>query len=119
MRPCSLGSAAIRALLGERSLKLLFEPGRMLVGNAGVLLTRVLYLKPGAERNFAIVDAAMNDLLRPALYDAWHEVCAVAPRSGPPAVWQIVGPVCESADFLGHDRLLELLGRRPAWERWR
>jgi diaminopimelate decarboxylase len=101
-------AAAIRALLGRRSLKLLFEPGRMLVGNAGVLLTRVLYLKPGAERNFAIVDAAMNDLLRPALYDAWHEVCAVAPRRGAPVVWQIVGPVCESADFLAHDRVLDL-----------
>jgi diaminopimelate decarboxylase len=80
----------------------------MLVGNAGALLTRVLYLKPGAERNFAIVDAAMNDLLRPALYDAWHEVRAVAPRSGQPMVWQIVGPVCESADFLAHDRVLDL-----------
>jgi diaminopimelate decarboxylase len=101
-------AAAISALLGERPLKLLFEPGRMLVGNAGALLTRVLYLKPGAERNFAIVDAAMNDLLRPALYDAWHEVRAVAPRSGQPAVWQIVGPVCESADFLAHDRVLDL-----------
>jgi diaminopimelate decarboxylase len=101
-------AAAIRALLGKRPLKLLFEPGRMLVGNAGALLTRVLYLKPGADRNFAIVDAAMNDLLRPALYDAWHEVRAVAPRSGPPTVWQIVGPVCESADFLAHDRVLDL-----------
>jgi diaminopimelate decarboxylase len=101
-------AAAIRALLGKRPLKLLFEPGRMLVGNAGALLTRVLYLKPGADRNFAIVDAAMNDLLRPALYDAWHEVRAVAPRSGPPTVWQIVGPVCESADFLAHDRALDL-----------
>ena len=99
---------AIGTLLGKRRLKLLFEPGRMVVGNAGALLTRVLYLKPGAERNFAIVDAAMNDLLRPALYDAWHEVCAVAPRSGQPAVWQIVGPVCESADFLAHDRVLDL-----------
>lgn len=101
-------AVAIRSLMGERPLKLLFEPGRVLVGNAGALLTRVLYLKPGAERNFAIVDAAMNDLLRPALYGAWHEVCAVAPRSGPPTVWQIVGPVCESADFLAHDRVLDL-----------
>lgn len=99
---------AIRALLGGRKLKLLFEPGRLLVGNAGALLTRVLYLKPGAERNFAIVDAAMNDLLRPALYGAWHEVRAVVPRSGPPTIWQIVGPVCESADFLAHDRVLHL-----------
>jgi diaminopimelate decarboxylase len=101
-------AAAVRSLLGSRSLKLLFEPGRLLVGNAGVLLTRVIYLKPGAERNFAIVDAAMNDLLRPALYDAWHEVRAVVPRTGPSTVWQIVGPVCESADFLAHDRMLDL-----------
>ncbi|MEP6996779.1 MAG: diaminopimelate decarboxylase [Betaproteobacteria bacterium] len=101
-------AAAIRRLLGKRSLKLLFEPGRVLVGNAGALLTRVLYLKPGAGRNFAIVDAAMNDLLRPALYDAWHEVCAVVPRTGRPTVWQIVGPICESADFLAHDRVLDL-----------
>ena len=101
-------AAAIRALLGSRKLNLLFEPGRLLVGNAGVLLTRVLYLKPGAQRNFAIVDAAMNDLLRPALYDAWHEVRAVVPRSGPTTVWQIVGPVCESADFLARDRVLDL-----------
>ncbi|MGH8799003.1 MAG: diaminopimelate decarboxylase [Casimicrobiaceae bacterium] len=101
-------AAAVRGLLGSRPLKLLFEPGRLLVGNAGVLLTRVVYLKPGVERNFAVVDAAMNDLLRPALYHAWHEVRAVAPRTGPPAVWQIVGPVCESADFLAHDRVLDL-----------
>ena len=101
-------ASAIRSLLGNRRLKLLFEPGRLLVGNAGALLTRVLYLKPGPERNFAIVDAAMNDLLRPALYDAWHEVRAVVPRSGAPALWQIVGPVCESADFLAHDRMLDL-----------
>ncbi|HEY2864314.1 MAG TPA: diaminopimelate decarboxylase [Casimicrobiaceae bacterium] len=101
-------AAAIRRLRGNRSIKLLFEPGRMLVGNAGVLLTRVLYLKPGAERNFAIVDAAMNDLVRPALYNAWHEVRAVAQRTGRPTVWQIVGPVCESADFLAHDRVLDL-----------
>ena len=72
---------AIRRLLGSRPLKLLFEPGRFLVGNAGVLLTRVSYLKPGPLRNFAIVDAAMNDLLRPALYDAWHDVRPVVPRT--------------------------------------
>jgi diaminopimelate decarboxylase len=101
-------AAAIRDLRGKRELQLLFEPGRLLVGNAGALLTRVLYLKPGSERNFAIVDAAMNDLLRPALYDAWHGVRAVAPRSGSPMVWQIVGPVCESADFLARDRVLDL-----------
>ncbi len=73
---------AIGRLRGNRSLEVLLEPGRFLVGNAGVLLTRVLHLKPGAEKNFAIVDAAMNDLLRPALYDAWHDVRAVQPRRG-------------------------------------
>ena len=99
---------AIGRLRGNRSLKVLLEPGRFLVGNAGVLLTRVIYLKPGAEKNFAIVDAAMNDLLRPALYDAWHDVRPVRPRTSPSAVWQLVGPVCESADFLAHDRELAL-----------
>jgi diaminopimelate decarboxylase len=86
---------------------LVFEPGRRLVGDAGVLLARVEYLKRG-ERNFAIVDAAMNDLLRPALYDAWHPVDAVRPRESPVDTWQVVGPVCESADFLARDRELAL-----------
>ncbi|MEO8740435.1 MAG: diaminopimelate decarboxylase [Casimicrobiaceae bacterium] len=99
---------AIRRAAGTRAIKLLFEPGRVIVGNAGVLLTRVVYLKPGPEKNFAIVDAAMNDLLRPALYDAWHDVRPVRRRDAPPSVWQIVGPVCESADFLAHDRSLAL-----------
>ena len=98
----------IRELLGRRRLKLLFEPGRVLVGNAGVLLTRVTYLKPGVDRHFAVVDAAMNDLLRPALYDAWHDVRPVRPRDGPTTEWQVVGPVCESADFLAHNRELAL-----------
>jgi len=100
---------AIRRLLGSRPLKLLFEPGRFLVGNAGVLLTRVSYLKPGPLRNFAIVDAAMNDLLRPALYDAWHDVRPVVPRTVAEQLWQVVGPVCESADFLARDRMLALV----------
>jgi len=99
---------AVKRALGDRPQRLLFEPGRFLVGNAGVLLTRVLYLKPGAARDFAIVDAAMNDLIRPALYSAWHEVEAVRPRADAPRRWQIVGPVCESADFLAHDRELAL-----------
>ncbi len=88
-------------------LRLVFEPGRAIVGNAGVLLTRVLYLKPGAERNFAVVDAAMNDLLRPALYDAWHDITPVQvdqPRER--RVYDVVGPVCESGDFLGLAREL-------------
>jgi diaminopimelate decarboxylase len=99
---------AVRQARGARGHELLFEPGRFLVGNAGVLLTRVLYLKPGGGRDFAIVDAAMNDLLRPALYDAWHAVDAVCPRDVPARRWEIVGPVCESADFLARDRLLAL-----------
>jgi diaminopimelate decarboxylase len=100
---------AVRRARGSRSHRLLFEPGRFLVGNAGILLTRVLYLKPGDARDFAIVDAAMNDLIRPALYDAWHDVEAVRPRSDAPRRWQIAGPICESADFLAHDRDLALL----------
>jgi diaminopimelate decarboxylase len=97
---------AVRNLLGQRPHELLFEPGRFLVGEAGLLLTRVLYLKPGETRDFAIVDAAMNDLLRPALYAAWHPVEPVRPRIGEARRWQIVGPVCESGDFLAHDREL-------------
>src|SRR5471030_485478 len=93
---------ALFARIGQRKLKLLFEPGRVLVGNAGVLLTRIEYLKQGAEKNFAVVDAAMNDLLRPALYDAYHDVTPVRPRDGGKVVYEIVGPVCESADFLAH-----------------
>ena len=99
---------AVRRALGTRPHELLFEPGRYLVGAAGLLLTRVLYLKPGATQDFAIVDAAMNDLLRPALYDAWHPVDAVRPHDGESRRWQIVGPVCESADFLARDRALVL-----------
>ncbi len=86
----------------------MLEPGRRLVGNAGLLLTKVEYLKPGEVKNFAIVDAAMNDLARPALYDAWHDILPVAPRTGEAKAWEIVGPVCESGDFLGHDRPLAL-----------
>ncbi|MBK6600287.1 MAG: diaminopimelate decarboxylase [Betaproteobacteria bacterium] len=98
----------VRGQLRDRPHKLLFEPGRFLVGDAGVLLTRVLYLKPGDGHHFAIVDAAMNDLIRPALYDAWHAVDAVRPRAGAARHWQIVGPICESGDFLARDRELVL-----------
>ena len=104
--------AYLAPLLGElknRRLKILFEPGRRLVGNAGILLTRVEYLKPGEAKNFAIVDAAMNDLARPALYDARHDIQPVIPRTGSPRAWDIVGPVCESSDFLGRERPLDLL----------
>jgi diaminopimelate decarboxylase len=88
-----------------RKYKLLFEPGRMLVGNAGLLLTRIEYLKKGADRNFAVVDAAMNDLIRPALYEAWHDIQPVR-DGGRPDTYDIVGPVCETGDFLARGRRL-------------
>jgi diaminopimelate decarboxylase len=94
------------AQIGRRKLKVLFEPGRNLVGNAGVLLTRIEYLKHGAARNFAVVDAAMNDLIRPALYEAWHNIIPVRKCNEARAVYDVVGPVCESADFLGKEREL-------------
>jgi diaminopimelate decarboxylase len=90
-------------------LRVLIEPGRSIVGNAGVLLTRVQYLKPGELSNFAIVDAAMNDLIRPALYDAWQDIVAVNRDAGrETGIYDVVGPVCESGDFLGHDRELAI-----------
>ncbi len=99
---------AMREKLGNRDVKLVFEPGRALVGNAGVLVTKVEYLKQTETKNFAIVDAAMNDLMRPALYDAYHDIQAVKPRNEAAMNYEIVGPVCESGDFLGHDRALAL-----------
>ena len=101
-------AAMIGELMRGRPQSVLLEPGRRLTGNAGLLLARVMYLKPGAERNFAVVDAAMNDLIRPALYHAWHDVRAVRRSDESPRLWQIVGPVCESADFLARDRELAL-----------
>ncbi len=89
---------------GDRAL--MIEPGRSLVGNAGVCLTEVLYLKPGEQKNFCIVDAAMNDLPRPAMYQAFHQIVPLAPRSDAPSTWDVVGPVCESGDWIGHDRHL-------------
>ncbi len=99
--------ALIRGLQG-RPQKLLLEPGRLLTGNAGVLLTEVLYLKTGPDRNFAIVDAAMNDLIRPALYDAWHDVLPLHQSAAASCKYDIVGPVCESGDFLAKDRELAI-----------
>ena len=98
---------ALRAL-GNRRQTLIVDPGRSIVGNAGVLLTRVEYVKPGDARNFLVVDAAMNDLLRPPLYDAWHEVRPVreSQASAALSVYDVVGPICESADFLARDRRL-------------
>ena len=91
---------------GHSQRKLLFEPGRSLVGNAGVLVSEVLYLKPGAEKNFCIVDAAMNDLVRPAIYDVWMDIRACRLRDEPAARFDVVGPICESGDWLGRDREL-------------
>ena len=92
--------------LAGRGLKVVLEPGRRLVGNAGLLLTRVEFLKPGEGKNFAIIDAAMNDLMRPALYEAWHDILPVTPRTGEMSAYDVVGPVCETGDFLGQARPL-------------
>jgi diaminopimelate decarboxylase len=93
---------------GHGDRKLLFEPGRSLVGNAGVLVTEVLYLKPGAEKNFCVVDAAMNDLMRPAMYEAWMRILECAPSPAAPARYDVVGPICESGDWLGRERSLAI-----------
>ncbi|UCV08184.1 diaminopimelate decarboxylase [Dechloromonas denitrificans] len=94
--------------LAGRGLKVVLEPGRRLVGNAGLLLTRVEYLKPGEGKSFAIIDAAMNDLMRPALYEAWHDILPVVPHGGESRVYDVVGPVCETGDFLGQARPLAI-----------
>jgi len=102
-------AATMKKLLSGRQFELVLEPGRAIVGNAGVLLTRVEYLKCTADRNFAIVDAAMTDLIRPALYEAWHDILPVREdENGERRAYDIVGPVCESADFLGQGRVLSL-----------
>ncbi|HJO34597.1 MAG TPA: diaminopimelate decarboxylase [Gammaproteobacteria bacterium] len=100
---------ALRERVGGRPVALWLEPGRAIVGEAGVLLTRVEYLKVQQGHHFAIVDAGMNDLLRPSLYQAWHDILPVSPRRDePPPAWDIVGPVCETGDFLGKQRELAL-----------
>ena len=100
--------AAVRERLKGRALALVFEPGRSIVANAGVLLTRVEYLKHTAHKDFAIVDAAMNDLIRPALYQAWMDVTPVQPRDGQARQYDLVGPICETGDFLAKGRELVL-----------
>jgi diaminopimelate decarboxylase len=100
---------AVRQRIEGRGLALVFEPGRSIVANAGVLLTRVEYLKHTAHKDFAIVDAAMNDLIRPALYQAWMNVVAVQPHEGDTRRYDIVGPICETGDFLAKDRELALV----------
>ena len=100
---------AVLARLGQNNFKILLEPGRAIVGNAGILVTKVEYLKPTEHKNFAIVDAAMNDLMRPALYSAWQNIIPVQQYSDAALQhWDIVGPVCETGDFLGKNRELQL-----------
>lgn len=99
---------AIKDRLGDRDLSLIFEPGRSIAANAGVLVTKVEYLKPTEHRNFAIIDAAMNDNIRPSLYQAWQEIRPLQVREGDTQAWDLVGPVCETGDFLGKDRQLNL-----------
>lgn len=106
--PASDYIRAIRERLGSRALSLVFEPGRYIVANAGLLLTRVEYLKHTAHKDFAIIDAAMNDLIRPALYQAWMDVTAVRERSGAKRTYDLVGPICETGDFLAKGRELAL-----------
>ena len=105
--PDVYASALLQRIAG-RPQQLLLEPGRAIAGNAGILLTRVEFLKHTEHKNFAIVDAAMNDLQRPALYNAWHDIVAIAPRDSAPCRYDIVGPICETGDFLGKDRELSL-----------
>ena len=104
---------AVLARLGSHDFEILMEPGRAIVGNAGILVTQIEYLKPTANKNFAIVDAAMNDLVRPSLYSAWQEIIPVIRKDVTDSLpaeetWDIVGPVCETGDFLGKDRLLQI-----------
>jgi diaminopimelate decarboxylase len=106
--PVAEYAKSVLKTLGSRTQKLLFEPGRLLTGNAGVLLSEVLFLKHGQDRNFAVVDAAMNDLMRPALYEAWHDVLPLRATPAGGRVYDIVGPVCESGDFLARDRQLSV-----------
>jgi len=101
--------AALLERLGETDFEVLLEPGRAIVGNAGILVTQVEYLKPTEHKNFAIVDAAMNDLVRPSLYSAWQAIIPVKLESDAAELqWDIVGPVCETGDFLGKNRALKL-----------
>ena len=99
-------AAAVQKLLGGRSLKLILEPGRSLVGNAGTLLTRVEFVKQNSDKNFVVVDAAMNDLMRPALYQAYHHIENAEPSPVAPFAADIVGPICETGDFLAKDRMI-------------
>jgi len=104
-------AALVKKTTGHLGVEVVLEPGRMIAGNAGILLTRVLYVKKGTAKSFVVVDAGMNDLMRPALYDAWHGIVPVAEpaANAPMAAADVVGPVCETTDIFGHDRLLPML----------
>ncbi|KJY90072.1 MULTISPECIES: diaminopimelate decarboxylase [Vibrio] len=106
--PSEYAKALLGRLENHQSLELIFEPGRAIAANAGVLLTKVEFLKHTEHKNFAIIDAAMNDLMRPALYQAWQDIVPVNPREGESVTYDLVGPICETGDFLGKDRALVL-----------
>lgn len=99
-------AALIRDIIAPLDTEIILEPGRVLVGTSGLLLARVLYIKESGGRRFAILDAGMGELMRPALYDAWHTVRAASPRPGPETAYDIAGPICESSDFFGKDRMM-------------
>jgi len=100
-------AAAVLPEIKNLGLRLILEPGRFIAGNAGILLTKVLYVKQGRAKNFVIVDAGMNDLIRPSLYEAYHDIVPVRKSARRAIVADVVGPVCESGDFLGKDRKLQ------------
>lgn len=106
--PSDYAKALLSRLDNHKHLELIFEPGRAIAANAGILLTKVEFLKHTEHKNFAIIDAAMNDLMRPALYQAWQDIVPVAPRQGEAKEYDLVGPICETGDFLGKDRSLVL-----------
>ncbi len=103
-QPSDYAKALLARLENHKHLELVFEPGRAIAANAGVLLTKIEFLKPTEHKNFAIVDAAMNDLMRPALYQAWQAIIPVVPRQGEEVVYDLVGPICETGDFIGKAR---------------
>ncbi|MGR5120606.1 diaminopimelate decarboxylase [Vibrio astriarenae] len=107
-QPSDYARALMERLVNHQDLELIFEPGRAIAANAGVLLTKVEFLKHTEHKNFAIIDAAMNDLMRPALYQAWQDIVPVSPRQGEAVSYDLVGPICETGDFLGKDRALVL-----------
>ncbi|WP_199450274.1 diaminopimelate decarboxylase [Vibrio harveyi] len=107
-QPSDYAKALLGRLENHQDLELIFEPGRAIAANAGILLTRVEFLKHTEHKNFAIIDAAMNDLMRPALYQAWQDIVPASPREGEAQTYDLVGPICETGDFLGKDRALVL-----------